>query len=143
MEVGATVQVEIGERCDGYLKAECAGCRFSIAGEGSIGDTPNVRIVEKQGDTFIAVTEGATLRLRIDEVVDESTVRANPSYGPVVIESSLSQGDWWQCVVTGVQESHITAKPRKYIPRNSEIPRGTPPEDPTQSLNHLLSGQKL
>ncbi|WP_232703559.1 hypothetical protein [Halobacterium wangiae] len=143
MDVGETVEVEIGERHDGYLKAERDGSRFSIAGEGSIGDTRKIRIVKNQGGPFIAVTEGATLRLRIDEVVDESTVRADPSYGPVLIEASLSPGDWWQCVVTGVQESHVTAKPRKYIPRNSDIPRGDLPDDSTQSLNHLLSGRKL
>lgn len=142
MEAGTTIQVDISERRDGYLKAECNGNRFSIGGEGSVGDTRNIRVVKKQGDTFIAVTEGATLRLRIDEVVDESTVRADPSYGPVFIPVSLSVGDWWHCVVTDVQNDHITAKPRNFIPRNSDIPRGAPPTDPTQSLNHLLSGRK-
>ena len=143
MEAGTTVQVKISECRDGYLKAERDGNRFSIAGEGSVGDTRTVRVVRKQGDTFIAVTEGATLRLRIDEVVDESTVRADPSCGPVFIYASLSRGDWWRCVVTDVQDDRIIEKHRNYIPRNSDIPRGTPPTDPTQSLNHILSGRKL
>lgn len=142
MEIGATVQVEIDELHNGYLKAEVDGIRFSISGEGSIGDTRNVRVLKKQGDTFIAVTEGATLHLRVDEVVDGSTVRADPSYGPVFIQASLPQGSWWQCVVTDVQESSITARPRNFIPRNSDIKRGAP-EDPAQSLNHLLSGRKF
>jgi len=142
MEAGTTIQVDISNRRDGYLKAECDGNQFSIAGEGSIGDTRNVRIVKKQGNTFIAVTEGATLRLRIDEVVDESTVRADPSYGPVFIRAPLSVGDWWHCVVTDVQDDHITTKPKNFIPRNSDISRGAPPADPTQSLNHLLSERK-
>lgn len=142
MEAGTTVEVDISGRRDGYLEAERDGNRFSIDGEGSTGDTRNVRVVKKQGDTFIAVTEGAKLRLRIDEVVDDSTVRADPPYGPVFIPASLPRGDWWRCVVTDVQDAHVTAKPGKYIPRNSDIPRGPPPTDLTQSLNDLISGRK-
>lgn len=48
----------------------------------------------------IAVTVGATLRLRIDDVVDESTVREDQSYGPVFIRSALTVDHWWNCVVT-------------------------------------------
>lgn len=140
MEVGTTISVDISERRDGYLKGERDGNWFSIAGEGTVGDTLNIRVVKKQGDTFIAVTEGATLRLRIDDVVDESTVRADPSYGPVFIQTPLSQGDWWRCIVIDVQKDRVIAETKRKIPRNSDIPRGTPPEDPTQSLNHLLSG---
>jgi hypothetical protein len=49
MEVGTTIQVDIDERHDGYLKAECNGNRFSISGEGSVGDTKKVRVVKQEG----------------------------------------------------------------------------------------------
>ena len=48
MEAGTTIQVDISNRRDGYLKAECDGNQFSIAGEGSVGETQNVRVVKKQ-----------------------------------------------------------------------------------------------
>jgi len=142
MDVGTTVEVEFSGRSEGYFKAGRDGHLFSIAGEGSVGDTRNVRVVKKQEKTFIAVTEGASLRLRIDEIIDDSTAKADPSYGPVLIQAPLTCGDWWQCIVTSVNEDHITAKNTKYIPRNSEIPQGPPPEDLTQSLNQLISDRK-
>ena len=144
MDIGTTVEVEFIGCSDGYFKAENNGNRFSIAGKGSVGDTRTVRIVKKkQQSTFIAVTEGASLRLRIDEIVDDSTVKANPLYGPVFIQAPLTCGDWWQCIVTNIKENHITANSTTYIPRNSEIPEGPVPEDYTQSLNDLISGRKL
>lgn len=85
----------------------------------------------------------ASLRLRIDEVVDDSTVKTDPSYGPVFIQAPLTCGDWWRCIVTSITENYITAENTKYIPRDSDIPKGPIPEDPTQSLTDLISGQKL
>ena len=143
MDVGTTVEVEFSGRSDGHFKAERDGHQFSIAGKGSIGDSRNVRVVKKQESTFIAVTEGASLRLRIDEVVDDSTVKADPSYGPVFIQAPLTRGDWWRCIVTSINKNHIIAENTKYIPRNSDIEKGPIPEDPTQSLNNLISGKKL
>lgn len=142
MEVGTTVTLEIQDRRDGYLKADHDEYRFSIAGEGTIGERQKVRVIQNRDDTVIAVTEGALIRLRIDDVVDDSTVRADPAYGPVFVPTPLTPGDWWRCVVTDVDDDHLIARPRQYIPRNSDIPRGAPPEDHTQSLNHLLGGRK-
>ena len=139
MEPGSMVELEVSERRDGYLKAERGGDRFSIAGNGSVGETVAARVVREQDNVFIAITDGALLRLRIDAVVDESTVRANPAYGPVFISAALSLGEWWQCVVTGIRDDRVIAKPRKKIPRRSSIPQGPPPTDQTQSLNHLLN----
>lgn len=143
MKVGTTVNVKISDCRDGYLKAERDGCCFSISGEGNVGETRTIRVIKNREDDFIAVTEGASIRLRIDETVDDSTVRADPSYGPVFISSSLTPGDWWRCTVTDIKDDCITARPINYIPRNSDIPKGSPPEDPAQSLNHLLSGRGL
>lgn len=142
MDVGETIEVEFRELIDGYFKAERDGHRFSIAGEGSVGGKYNVRVVKKHEGGFIAVTEGASLRLRVDEIIDDSTVKADISYGPVHIEASLTCGDWWQCIVTSINEDYITAKNTNYIPRKSGIPTGPPPDDPTQSLNNLISDRK-
>lgn len=142
MDIGTTVEVEFSKHTDGYFKAECNGHRLSIAGEGSVGDRRDVRVINKHEDAFIAVTEGASLRLRIDEAIGDSTVKANPSYGPVFIEASLTCGDWWQCIVTCIHDNHIAAKATTYIPRNSDIPEGPPPEGRAQSLNDLISGRK-
>jgi hypothetical protein len=143
MEVGTTLSLEVGDRRNGYLKANRDGSRFSIAGDGSIGDECNVRVVKKKNGTFIGVTEGATLRLRVDKIIDESTVKANPSYGPVFIQNSLSQGSWWHCVVTEIHQEYVTAEAKKRIPKNSDIKQGAPPEDPRQSLNELLTGNNI
>lgn len=45
--------------------------------------------------------------------------------------------------MTDIQNDRVVAKPRSHVPKNSEIPRGEPPEDVNQSLNDLLSGRKL
>lgn len=142
MDVGTTVAVEITDLRDGYLQAERRGSKFTIYGDGSIGETKSVRVTEVRGSEILAITNGTSIRLRIDDVVDESTVRADPDYGPVFVSASLTPGTWWRCVVTAVRDDHVTARPRNRIPRNSSIRRGAPPDDPTQSYNHLINRRK-
>lgn len=142
MDVGETISVEISDIRDGYLKAEHGGERISIAGEGSVGETRDVRVIDERGGTFIAITEGAQLRLQIDKTLEESVVQANPSYGPVHIQGAVSPGSWWVCRVVDIQEDHVAAKTRRKIPKNSSIPNGPLPDDPTQSKNDLIGQRK-
>jgi hypothetical protein len=142
MDIGETITIEISDNRDGYLKGEHGGERISIAGEGSVGETRDVRVIDERGGTYIAVTEGAELRLRIDEAVDEFGGRANPSYGPVHIQGAGSPDTWWVCRVVDIQEDHVTAKTKQKIPKNSSIPDGPLPDDPTQSKNDLIGQRK-
>lgn len=137
--VGTTRRVGIRETGDGHLIGDDGEHTVLVDGEVDLGGEYPVRIVGERGDRPVAVAVGAELKLRIDETVDGSTSEAAPGFGPVIVSASLTEGDWWRCEITGVHDDRITATPLRKIPRRSSIDTGPLPDDPTQSLNHLLN----
>lgn len=139
--IGTTVTATISNTSGEFTVAKGDGETLFVYGDVSVGDQVQVRIIDKKGDIPVCITNGAELKLRIEESPDAAGVTAEPAFGPVRIEQELTVNDWWRCTVTTVEEQHVQAKAYKKIPRRSAIDSGPLPESPTQSLNRLVNNK--
>jgi hypothetical protein len=137
--VGSTIYATISNTSGEFPVATGDGNTIFVHGDVAVGDRLPVRIISKKSTNLIGVSEGAEIKLRIDEVSTEGVSMAHPDYGPVRIDAELTENDWYRCRVMTVKEESVKAKALKKIPRRSDIESGPLPESPSQSLNHLIN----
>ncbi len=139
--IGTTVTATISNTSGEFTVANGNGETLFVYGNVSVGDQVQVRIIDRNDDTPVCITNGAEIKLRIDESSDSGGVTANPAFGLVKIDQDLNKNDWWRCIITEIEEQHIQARAYKKIPRRSSIDSGPLPESPTQSLNRLANNK--
>jgi hypothetical protein len=139
--IGNTITVTISSTSGELTIGTGSGHTLFVYGDGSVGDQLPARIIHQEEETPVCITSGAELRLRVDKKVNDEKSIAYPTFGPVYLSQSLTEGDWYKCHVTAVETYYVEAKAVRKIPSKSDIESGSPPDSPAQSLNHLINNK--
>ncbi|WP_152529871.1 hypothetical protein [Candidatus Halobonum tyrrellensis] len=111
---------------------------FFVYGEVELGEQYKSRVMGEKEGKYVAVTIGAELVLRVDEMGDGGGIAELPS-GPVYLPGLETVGKWWRCKVSKVQEDRLVARATQVVPRRSRIKKGSVSDERDQSLNDLLN----
>lgn len=140
-EIGSTITATISSTSGEFPVATGAGETLFVSGDMAVGDRLPVRILKESNGVLVGICEGAEIKLRIDEITADGEARAYPDYGPVVVDSAVTEQQWYRCRVLSVQDEYVTARSFRKIPRRSDIESGPLPDEPTQTLNHLVNNK--